>query len=71
MNMVKKEQDFEFQNFTNFSDFFYSLFEEIDVVATIEEWVIGSEIGKLTSKSVNGPCERLEDSMAHWESWNR
>ena len=71
MNMVKKEQDFEFQNFTNLWDFFYSLFEEIDVVATIEEWVIGSEIGKLTSKSVNGPCERLEDSMAHWESWNR
>ena len=71
MNMVKKEQDFEFQNFTNLWDCFYSLFEEIDVVATIEEWVIGSEIGKLTSKSVNGPCERLEDSMAHWESWNR
>ena len=67
--MVKKDQDFEFQNFTNLWDFFYSLFEEIDVVATIEEWVIGSEIGKLTSKSVNGPCERLEDSMAHWESW--
>ena len=62
------EQDFKFQNFTKW-DFFYSLFEEIDVVATIEEWVIGSEIGKLTSKSLNGPCERLEDSMVHWESW--
>ena len=63
------EQDFKFQNFTKWDFFFYSLFEEIDVVATIEEWVIGSEIGKLTSKSLNGPCERLEDSMAHWESW--
>ena len=48
---------------------FYSLFEEMDVVATIEEWAIGSEIGKSTSKSVNGPCERLDDSMAHGESW--
>ena len=41
----------------------------MDVDATIEGWVIGSEIGKLTSKSVNGPCERLDDSMAHGESW--
>lgn len=69
--MVKKRAGFWIPKFHKFLRFFYSLFEEIDVVATIEEWVIGSEIGKLTSKSVNGPCERLEDSMAHWESWNR